>query len=854
MRADTTVKHTGALVLTALILSFGADSGNAQVRSGAAFLKIMPGSRVQGLAYNTTALLDEQNAFWGNPAATGLAREWQWSFTYTRWIAGIYNLSANYGRWVRAPWGWRNHIALGLNYLGVKEFDSSGGAAAPASASDMLAVLGIGSPVSLISDNLSVGANLKYMRSQLQGYHAGSFILDLGALYRTKRFRLSRSDSSLLRYGILSFGVSVSNLGKPLNFDVESTPLPRMFRAGVAFYAGKHEGLQFQISTDYRAIRDETATVGVGAEVSWRRRLAIRGGYNFNDRYLSKFSLGFGLRLDDVQSRLHSTVTGRNNGLCLDMVGLQNNDFFANAYRVTVGYIPLEPEVVGFLAEPDAVYAPTDTVTLVWRATRDPDLFDDTYYGYVVTRDRDELARFIRAVEDSSDRFRAGLPGAVAFGTNVVPVVLKGNPKLEECSVVLGTLPPGDYYWTAWAYDRDNHVRFASQLGEKIRHFRVVQPPVVKPAAPPDTTADLVLQKSVGTNPIRLDINFEFNSARLNQKARELLYMLGSALLSDELKDYHVELGGHTDTRGSEEYNLKLSQRRVDAAKRFLVRVMGIDSSRITAVGYGESRPLIPNAQTEAAHAINRRVELKFSKMGTDSLKQLPIVLAGDKFTFTITVVNLDTARARHLQIRDSMPDTLRPAGFSLEPDSLTSREIVWSADSLAGKGTLRIDFNVQAPRFVEWNPFKAVNRAIVTAWNDTNLTNNADSASVYVIGMPDTIVYFGFDSTSIRKQEQHVLVVWARYLQRMPKIPLLIEGHTDSKGSASYNLRLSRRRAKAARDFIIKWLVEHTNVSPEELDIKIVGYGESRPIATNETEEGRQKNRRVVIRIRPED
>ena len=854
MRAHTRLRHAGVTTLAALVLLFNPGTSNGQVRSGAAFLKILPGSRVQGLAYNTTALIDEQSAFFGNPAATGLAREWQWSVTYTRWIAGIYNVAANYGRWVRAPWGWRNHVALGLSYLGVKEFDSSAGGSSPATASDLLALLGIGSPLSIISDNLSVGANFKYVRSQLQGYQASSVGLDLGALYRTKRFRLSKSDSSLLRYGILSFGLSLSNLGKPLNFEVENTPLPRMLRAGIAFYAGKHEGLQFQVSGDYRAIRDETATVGLGAEVSWRRRLAIRGGYNFNDRYLSKFSLGFGLRLDDVQSRLHSTVTGRNNGLCLDLVGLQNNDFFANAYRVTVGYIPLEPEVVGFLAEPDAVYAPTDTVTLVWRATRDPDLFDDTYYGYVVARERDKVASFIKAVEDSSSRFRAGLQGAVSFGTDVIPVVLKGNPRLEECTIVLGTLPPGDYYWTAWAYDRDNHVRFASELGKKIRHFRVVQPPVVKPAAPPDTTADLVLQKSVGTNPIRLDINFEFNSARLTQKARELLYMLGSALLSDELKDYHVELGGHTDTRGSEEYNLRLSQRRVDAAKRFLVRVMGIDSSRITAVGYGESRPLIPNAKTEAAHAINRRVELKFSKTGTDSLKQLPIVLAGDKFSFTVTVLNLDTVQARHLRIYDLMPDTLRPAGFSVPPDSLTPRAIVWRVDSLNGKGTLRIDFNVQAPRFVEWNPFKAVNRAFVAARNDTNTTNNADSASVYVIGMPDTTVYFGFDSTSIRRQEQHVLVVWARYLQRMPKIPLLIEGHTDSKGSTSYNLRLSRRRAKAARDFIIKWLVEHTTVSPEELDIKTVGYGESRPVATNKTPEGRQKNRRVVIRIRAED
>jgi outer membrane protein OmpA-like peptidoglycan-associated protein len=64
-----------------------------------------------------------------------------------------------------------------------------------------------------------------------------------------------------------------------------------------------------------------------------------------------------------------------------------------------------------------------------------------------------------------------------------------------------------------------------------------------------------------------------------------------------------IEVGGHTDTRGSEEYNLRLSDQRAQAVKNELVR-NGVAAQRINAVGYGESRPI------SSDHAMNRRVEI----------------------------------------------------------------------------------------------------------------------------------------------------------------------------------------------------------------------------------------------------
>jgi outer membrane protein OmpA-like peptidoglycan-associated protein len=75
------------------------------------------------------------------------------------------------------------------------------------------------------------------------------------------------------------------------------------------------------------------------------------------------------------------------------------------------------------------------------------------------------------------------------------------------------------------------------------------------------------------------------------------------------------------------------------------------------------------------------------------------------------------------------------------------------------------------------------------------------------------------------------------------PKMQISIEGHTDSSGSDVFNQKLSAKRAEAVRDYIVARGVEATR-------LKAVGYGETRPIAPNDNEEGREKNRRVEFNI----
>ena len=103
--------------------------------------------------------------------------------------------------------------------------------------------------------------------------------------------------------------------------------------------------------------------------------------------------------------------------------------------------------------------------------------------------------------------------------------------------------------------------------------------------------------------------NIEFRSAKgtLTRKGIATVDKLANILL--KYPDTKVEIAGHTDSDGSAIFNQKLSQKRVDTARARLIK-MGIDPARLTAIGYGESKPLVPNT-SKANKQKNRRVEIK---------------------------------------------------------------------------------------------------------------------------------------------------------------------------------------------------------------------------------------------------
>jgi len=114
-----------------------------------------------------------------------------------------------------------------------------------------------------------------------------------------------------------------------------------------------------------------------------------------------------------------------------------------------------------------------------------------------------------------------------------------------------------------------------------------------------------------------------------------------------------------------------------------------------------------------------------------------------------------------------------------------------------------------------------------------------------------DADVLFDFDKYSLRAAAADSLREVGEVAKSYGNSPLLIEGHTDGKGTHPYNMKLSDNRAASVK----KWLVENAGVSSSRITTR--GWGETKPIAPNtipdgsDNPAGRQKNRRVEITIR---
>ena len=103
--------------------------------------------------------------------------------------------------------------------------------------------------------------------------------------------------------------------------------------------------------------------------------------------------------------------------------------------------------------------------------------------------------------------------------------------------------------------------------------------------------------------------------------------------------------------------------------------------------------------------------------------------------------------------------------------------------------------------------------------------------------------VNFDFDKATIRPDAADTLAEAARILREESEVRVSVDGHTDSRGTDQYNQRLSERRAQAVEQYLMHLGVGGSRLAPQ-------GYGESHPVATNDTEEGRAQNRRVELNV----
>jgi OmpA-OmpF porin, OOP family len=104
--------------------------------------------------------------------------------------------------------------------------------------------------------------------------------------------------------------------------------------------------------------------------------------------------------------------------------------------------------------------------------------------------------------------------------------------------------------------------------------------------------------------------------------------------------------------------------------------------------------------------------------------------------------------------------------------------------------------------------------------------------------------INFDYDTFALKPQEKEELNQLGKFLQDNPKAFVAVQGFCDNKGTPEYNMELSRRRAEGVTDYLVK------NFKMDSGRVVTMWYGEANPVASNDTAEGRAKNRRVEIAV----
>lgn len=137
--------------------------------------------------------------------------------------------------------------------------------------------------------------------------------------------------------------------------------------------------------------------------------------------------------------------------------------------------------------------------------------------------------------------------------------------------------------------------------GNQIGRYMDLQEQDLRNAIAASESASLRREQDILTATFKGEAFFDFNSFSLKPGAYAEISRVSQVL--NKYPQTRIRIAGHTDSRGSESYNLKLSQQRADAVKNALTQ-RGVDPRRIETVGYGESMPISSN------DAMNRRVEI----------------------------------------------------------------------------------------------------------------------------------------------------------------------------------------------------------------------------------------------------
>ena len=187
--------------------------------------------------------------------------------------------------------------------------------------------------------------------------------------------------------------------------------------------------------------------------------------------------------------------------------------------------------------------------------------------------------------------------------------------------------------------------------------------------------------------------------------------------------------------------------------------------------------------------------------------------------------------------------------GPAIEPTNLAisqdGQEWIEIGKILGGRADIDISAFVEPGRTFHFVRLTDLKKDCGGAWPGADIDAVGAIGSAVRISLKSAVL-FDFDKSTLKPEATEELHRAALKIKEFSSARIIIEGHTDNFGTDAYNRDLSRARAAAVKDYFI------SQEGMETSGIESSGFGESRPIASNDTEEGRAKNRRVEIIIIP--
>ncbi len=325
------------------------------------------------------------------------------------------------------------------------------------------------------------------------------------------------------------------------------------------------------------------------------------------------------------------------------------------------------------------------------------------------------------------------------------------------------------------------------------------------------------------------------------QKYRHVLNIIGKRLL--ENPDASITIVGCNSNQGQEKGNIALSQSRAEAVQRYLQGIWGIDLAKMKVTA--QNLPKAPSTSSRSEGiAENQRVEI---------YSDHPAVLDIIKSTYVQEVADTKALRI--------LPQIQAEAGIAQWKMELKGEDGT-VIDSVSGEGDITSDiaFNLVPSSLSKIASFKTLTASVEVTDREGETLKSESAATTditfikreqmkakkkgYRVLEQYALILFEYDSAKIKERNKAIVDRIVARMGELPSAEVQIVGHTDTIGKENYNVKLSKKRAKAVYDQIIA-----AGTAPDA-NLTFTGVGPHDPLYDNAEPEGRALNRTVTVTL----